>query len=157
MATVNDFMKGQEDVRKEKEVRKAAIYAKTSWMLAEDEDVMASRIADAYSIIEKNPDMELSGVYTDEQCDGIALMRPEFMKMLDDILAGDIDVIVVSNLGTISSNLIELCYLLLEIFPEMGVKVEFDYASLDCDKDDDISCLIDAMGRYSSYRADMNR
>lgn len=138
-------------MKTENTCRKAAIYARTSWMTAENEDIMASRIVEANNIIEDNPDMELAGVYTDEGCDGIALMRPQFIEMVEDIMKGDIDIIVVSDLGTISSNLIELCYLFLEIFPELGVKVEFGCACLDCDgADDDMCCLIDAMGKYAS-------
>lgn len=81
--------------------------------------------------------MEVADVYVDDGFDTIALQRPGFLNMLLDIMTGDVDTIVVDDIARISSNPLELAYILTDILPEVGADLAFRDISIETDSEDD--------------------
>ena len=106
---------------------KAVIYARTHSKenAREGEASIQDQITNAMAYIVEHPDLELVDSYADDGFDGVALQKPGFLEILDGIMAGEIDCIVVDDICRISSNMLELAYIMTDILPEMDGAADF--------------------------------
>lgn len=72
--------------------------------------------------IERQPDMELLGLYCDNGQTGTDFARPEFERLMQDIRAGRIDCIVVKDLSRFGRNYRETGNYLERVFPFLDVR-----------------------------------
>lgn len=72
--------------------------------------------------VNRQPDMQLISVYTDNGATGTNFARPGFEEMMDSIRRREIDCIVVKDLSRFGRNYIETGYYLEKIFPFLGLR-----------------------------------
>ena len=135
---------------------KALIYARTHQDAVDyaDEPGVEEQISRAMDIV-KDSDMLLADVYADEGFDGLALQRPGFLEMLDAIIAGEADVIVVDDICRISDNMLELAYLMTDILPEMDAGLAFKELSVQTDAPgQEMDNLMDVIKSYVEGKDD---
>ena len=59
--------------------------------------------------IQKNPEWELAGIYADDGITGTnTKKREEFNRMIQDCMAGDIDMIITKSISRFARNTLEL-------------------------------------------------
>ncbi len=107
---------------------------------ADDTRKKGNSLENQQSIIERylagQPDLQLSGVYTDTDKTGTNFNRPGFQQMLADIEAGKIGCIAVKDLTRFGRNAIDAGYYLEKYLPEKGVRfiaINDHYDSLEGD------------------------
>ena len=130
----------------------AVIYARTGSgdnnPLTIDEQIDA-----AMEFADSRNDVCVVDIIADEGFDGIALQRPGFMQIMEKMVAGEVDCIIVDDICRISSNAIELAYLMVDILPELDVEMFFGETTVDCDDPDNaFDCLMSVVETYSSAR-----
>lgn len=72
-------------------------------------------IIDSY--VKKNEDLELIEFYIDDGYSGTTFDRPEYKRMIEDILSGKVDTIIVKDLSRFGRNYIEVGNYIEQIFP----------------------------------------
>ena len=72
--------------------------------------------------VDREPSLELAGVYVDRHVSGTKFDRPEFNRMVADMRAGRIDCIVVKDLSRLGRNYLEAGDYIEKIFPFFGVR-----------------------------------
>jgi site-specific DNA recombinase len=103
---------------------KAVGYARVS---SEDKDhdisdsiINQSKIIERYA--EKNDDVKLINIYTDDGYTGTNFNRPSFIKMLSEIKSGEINCIIVKDLSRFGREIIQVCSYLQNTLPSLGVR-----------------------------------
>ena len=92
--------------RENKKVR-VAVYCRVSTKREEQEDSLEAQQAAYTELISLRSDWELVGVYTDSLSGLSAEKRSEFMKMIDEAMAGNIDRILCKSVSRFSRNVAE--------------------------------------------------
>ena len=110
-------------------VFKAAIYLRLS---QDDEKYDKGFKAESNSIsnqrlqikdfIDKNEDMEFAGEYADDGYSGINFERPAFKKMMEDVITGNINCIVVKDLSRFGRDYIDSGRYLQRVFPSLDIR-----------------------------------
>ena len=77
-------------------------------------------IIDSY--VKKNEDLELIEFYIDDGYSGTTFDRPEYKRMIEDILSGKVDTIIVKDLSRFGRNHIEADDYLENILPVYNVR-----------------------------------
>ena len=77
-------------------------------------------IIDSY--VKKNEDLELIEFYIDDGYSGTTFDRPEYKRMIEDILSGKVDTIIVKDLSRFGRNHIEADDYLENILPGYNVR-----------------------------------
>jgi len=72
--------------------------------------------------IDKNEDMELIEEYVDDGYSGINFERPAFKKMMEDVITGSINCIVVKDLSRFGRDYIESGRYLQRVFPSLDIR-----------------------------------
>ena len=72
--------------------------------------------------LEKNPELNLVGVYADDGYTGTNFDRPEMKRMMDDVEAGKIDCIVVKDLSRFGRERIETGTYIAKTFKKKGIR-----------------------------------
>ena len=72
--------------------------------------------------VDREPSLELAGMYVDRHVTGTKFDRPEFNRMISDMKAGMIDCIVVKDLSRLGRNYLEAGDYIEKIFPFFGVR-----------------------------------
>lgn len=72
--------------------------------------------------MEKHPELELYGEYSDDGWTGTNFDRPEFNRMLDDIRKGLVTCVVVKDLSRFGRDYIDCGKYIEKIFPQMGTR-----------------------------------
>lgn len=123
---------------------KAGIYARIS--VADGDDVsesIANQIKITMNYINHSEDLEYVKTYTDDGYTGQNFDRPGFRQMMEDAQAGLINCIIVKDLSRLGRNYLVVGKLLLEDFPEMGMRF---ISVIDCydnvAKNDDIELRV---------------
>lgn len=75
-----------------------------------------------YAFLEKHPELELYGEYSDDGWTGTNFDRPEFNRMLEDIRKGLITCVVVKDLSRFGRDYIDCGKYIEKIFPQMGIR-----------------------------------
>ena len=69
-----------------------------------------------------HPDIELVSTRIDDGYSGILFDRPDFQRMMDDIMAGRINCVIVKDLSRLGREYIETGRYLRQLFPSYGVR-----------------------------------
>lgn len=75
--------------------------------------------------IEANPEYEFVGVYGDEGMSGLNPNRPGLQKMLTDIRAGKIDLVLTKSISRLARNTVTVLSIVREL-EQLGVKIIFE-------------------------------
>ena len=68
------------------------------------------------------PDISFVKNYVDDGYSGMHFNRPAFQSMLEDLKCGIINCVIVKDVSRIGRDYLGACELLLETFPDMGVR-----------------------------------
>lgn len=91
--------------------------------------------------VKSQPDMELTGIFSDNGATGTNFDRPDFERMMEAVRCRDIDCIVVKDLSRFGRNYVETGYYLEKIFPFLDVRfvaVNDGYDTLKCANGDEM-------------------
>ncbi len=92
-------------------------------------------------------------IVADHEFDGVALQRPGFNQIMETLLAGEADCILVDDICRVSSNMIELAFIMVEVLPELFADMFFEGTSVDCDDpENSFECLMSVLESYSKAR-----
>ena len=69
-----------------------------------------------------HPDIELVSTRIDDGYSGVLFDRPDFQKMMDDIMAGKVNCVIVKDLSRLGREYIETGRYLRQLFPSYGVR-----------------------------------
>lgn len=72
--------------------------------------------------IDKNEEMELAGEYVDDGYSGINFERPAFKEMMEDVITGSINCIVVKDLSRFGRDYIDSGRYLQRVFPSLDIR-----------------------------------
>ena len=102
---------------------KAGIYTRISVTDGDDvSESIANQIKITMNYINHSVDLEYVKTYTDDGYTGQNFDRPGFRQMMEDAKTGLINCIIVKDLSRLGRNYLVVGKLLLEDFPEMGVR-----------------------------------
>lgn len=102
---------------------KAGIYTRISVPDGDDvSESIANQIQLAMNHIEHSEGLEYVKTYTDDGYTGLNFDRPGFRQMMQDVKAGLINCIIVKDISRLGRNYLAVGKLLLEDFPEMGIR-----------------------------------
>ncbi|MCI8938225.1 MAG: recombinase family protein [Lachnospiraceae bacterium] len=94
--------------------------------VAEGNRLVSNSISNQKALImdflKSHTEIEVHSVYADDGYSGVNFDRPEFMRMVADMRAGEIDCIVVKDLSRLGRNYLEAGDYLEKIFPFFGVR-----------------------------------
>ncbi len=72
--------------------------------------------------IDKNEDMELVSEYVDDGYSGINFERPSFKEMMEDVITGNINCIIVKDLSRFGRDYIDSGRYLQRVFPSLDIR-----------------------------------
>lgn len=72
--------------------------------------------------IDKHPDMKLFAEYVDDGYSGIHFERPSFKRMMEDVISGKVNCIVVKDLSRFGRDYIESGRYLQKVFPSLDIR-----------------------------------
>jgi len=84
--------------------------------------------------IEANPEYEFVGVYGDEGMSGLNPNRPGLQKMLTDIRAGKIDMVLTKSISRLARNTVTVLSVVREL-KQLGVKIIFEEEGIESGSD----------------------
>lgn len=106
--------------------KKVAAYARVSMETERLHHSLAAQVSYYSALIQKNPEWEYAGVYADEGVTGTATSgRSEFMRMLADCDAGEIDIILTKSISRFARNTVDLLKTVRHL-KDIGVEVRFE-------------------------------
>jgi DNA invertase Pin-like site-specific DNA recombinase len=117
--------------RENKKVR-VAVYCRVSTKKEEQEDSLEEQQTAYTELISLRSDWELVGVYADNLSGLSAEKRPEFMRMINEAMAGNIDRILCKSVSRFSRNVAE-CKKYADLLKIRNVTVEFERENLRTD------------------------
>lgn len=105
-------------------IYRTAVYARLSVEDSKnpDCDTIENQLSLVRSYVESMPYLRQTAEYIDNGVSGTRFDRPEFMRMVADMRAGEIDCIVVKDLSRLGRNYLEAGDYLEKIFPFFGVR-----------------------------------
>ena len=108
----------------EMKLYRTAVYARLSVEDSKnpDCDTIENQLSLVRNYIESKPYLRQTAEYIDNGVSGTRFDRPEFMRMVADMRAGEIDCIVVKDLSRLGRNYLEAGDYLEKIFPFFGVR-----------------------------------
>ena len=123
---------------------KTGIYTRISVPDGDDvSESIANQIKIIVNYINHSKDLEYVKTYTDDGYTGQNFDRPGFRQMMQDAKAGQINCIIVKDISRLGRNYLAVGKLLLEDFPEMGIRF---ISIIDCHdsiaKNDDIELRV---------------
>lgn len=138
---------------------KVAIYGRISSMKTElDASFMDMQLQILNEFVANHPDMELHDTYFDDGFSGTHFRRPNFTRMIDDMIAGKFNCIVVRDFSRLGRNYIDTSYYLYEVFPRYHIRfisILDNYDSLCSDPDAMIYSARNIMNDY--YVTDISK
>ena len=117
--------------RENKKVR-VAVYCRVSTKKEEQEDSLEEQQTAYTELISLRSDWELVGVYADNFSGLSAEGRPDFMRMINEAMAGNIDRILCKSVSRFSRNVAE-CKKYADLLRTRNVTVEFERENLRTD------------------------
>ncbi|MCD8380951.1 MAG: recombinase family protein [Lachnospiraceae bacterium] len=108
----------------EMKLYRTAVYARLSVEDSKnpDCDTIENQLSLVRNYVESKPYLRQTAEYIDNGVSGTRFDRPEFMRMVADMRAGEIDCIVVKDLSRLGRNYLEAGDYLEKIFPFFGVR-----------------------------------
>ena len=122
--------------KRENKKTRVAVYCRVSTEKGTQEDSLEMQREAYLSLIAIRSDWELEGVYSDSLSGLSADKRPEFMKMINSALAGNIDRILCKSVSRFSRNVAE-CKKYTDMLKLKNVTVEIEKENL---RTDDPTC-----------------
>ena len=108
-------------------------------------------------MIAENPEWEFAGLYADEGISGTrADKRPEFQKMINDCLAGKIDMIITKSVSRFARNTVE-CLEYVRMLKARGIGIFFEEQKIDTLKADSELYLVIYAGFAQSESESMSK
>lgn len=86
---------------------------------------LSAQVSYFSDLIQRNPEWEYVGVYSDEAMSGTKDNRENFMRMVEDCRAGKIDMIITKSLSRFARNTVTLLKIVREL-KDLGVDVYFE-------------------------------
>ena len=106
--------------------KKVAAYARVSTDMEDQKNSFKAQLEEYESRISKNPDWEFVELYSDEGISGTSTKHREgFLRMVDDAIAGKIDLILVKSISRFARNTVD-CLSIIREFRKHDVEVWFD-------------------------------
>jgi site-specific DNA recombinase len=106
--------------------KKVAAYARVSRDGERLLHSFSAQVSYYSALIQKNPDWEYAGVYSDEAITGTRIdVRDGFQKMLEDCEAGKIDIILTKSVSRFARNTVDLLNTVRHL-KDIGVEVRFE-------------------------------
>lgn len=140
---------------------RAGIYTRISVdKYGEKKESLATQKMVAESFISRHPDIELVRCYEDDGISGTKFDRDDFVAMLEDIKAGEINTVIVKDLSRFGRNLEEVSAYLEKIFPFMQVRfisVNDHYDSIDPECDNKMLGIMISNLANDMYAKDASR
>ncbi len=110
----------------ERDKTRVAAYCRVSTDKSEQEESFDTQVNYYQSMIGQNLRWEFAGVYADQGYTGTsAEHRPEFMRLIEDALAGQIDIIYTKSISRFARNVVD-CQTYTRKLKEIGVEVRFE-------------------------------
>lgn len=111
--------------------KKVAAYARVSKASEQLEHSLAAQISYYNELIQRNPEWEFAGVYTDDGITGTSTSkRKGFQQMVADADAGKIDIILTKSISRFARNTVNLLQTVRHL-KSIGVSVRFDREHID--------------------------
>lgn len=111
--------------------KKVAAYARVSMETERLHHSLSSQISYYSELIQKNPEWEYVGVYTDEAITGtIAKKRDEFQRLIADCETGKIDIVLTKSISRFAWNTVDLLKTVRHL-KELGISVRFEKENID--------------------------
>lgn len=103
---------------------RTAVYARLSVEDSKnpDCDTIENQLSLVRNFVESQPYLRQTAEYIDNGVSGTRFDRPEFMRMIADMRAGEIDCIVVKDLSRLGRNYLETGDYIEKIFPFFGIR-----------------------------------
>ncbi len=111
-----------------KEIRKLRVcaYARVSTDSEDQLNSYQAQIREFTQKINENDDWEFAGMYADEGISGTSIKkRKQFVKMIDDVRAGKIDLILTKSLSRFARNTVD-CLTIIKEFRKINVTIFFE-------------------------------
>ena len=106
------------------QVYKAAKYIRLSYM--DDKSNESNSVGNQRKLIEdfvsRHPEIELVSEKVDDGYSGVIFDRPAFKEMMDDIMEGKINCVIVKDLSRLGREYIETGRYMRRVFPAYGVR-----------------------------------
>ena len=135
-----------------KKVLNAVIYARTSREM-KDNLSLDEQIDKAMEFADSQDNICVVDIIADKNFSGIALQRPGFNQIIEMMMAGEVDCIIMDDICRLSSNMMELAYLMVDIIPEVEAEMFFGEITLDCEYPENAhDCLMSVIEAYSAAR-----
>ncbi|OOB77096.1 MAG: hypothetical protein BEN18_01910 [Epulopiscium sp. Nuni2H_MBin001] len=141
---------------------KAAIYLRLSF--TDDKSIESDSIINQRAIImdflQSHTDIEVVSEKVDNGYSGLVFDRPEFKEMMDDIVSGKIDCVVVKDLSRLGREYIETGEYLRKTFPKYGVRFIAVTDNIDTIKDRELGGKLDVTLKTlmnDSYSRDISK
>ncbi len=107
----------------------------------ETDESLQTQMAMLYQYINRHPDLELAGSYSDNGYTGTNFERPEFARLMGDVHKGKIQCIVVKDLSRFGRDYLETGYYLETLFPRLNVRFIAVTDDFDSIRDEDRNSL----------------
>ena len=101
---------------------KVALYTTISNVAKGENNTVASQREMLEEYMKSHPDMEFYDAYADNAFIGLLFERPEFMRMMKDIISGKINCVIVKDLSYLSRHYMEFEIFLNQITTKYKVR-----------------------------------
>lgn len=123
-------MKKITEIKKMKPVlperKKVAAYCRVSMETERLHHSLSAQVSRYSELIQSNPQWEFAGIYADEGISGTkAEKRPEFMRLIADCDAGQIDIVLTKSISRFARNTVDLLETVRHL-KDIGVEVRFE-------------------------------
>ena len=113
------------NIARENEKLKVVAYCRVSTKLESQKSSIEAQINYYTRLIEENLKWENAGVYIDYGSRCRIKGRPEFSKMIENALSGEIDLIITKSISRFSGNTVDMLVVIREL-KEKGIEVYFE-------------------------------
>ncbi len=107
----------------------------------ETDESLQTQMSMLHEYINRHPDLELAGSYSDNGYTGTNFERPEFVRLMGDVRKGKIQCIVVKDLSRFGRDYLETGYYLETLFPHLNVRFIAVTDDFDSTRDEDRNSL----------------
>lgn len=103
---------------------RAALYARLSFETeyAKESDTLDTQIALMKNFVEDSDDIVVADIYSDASVSGTSFNRPEFDRMMNDIKAGRVNMVITKDLSRLGRNYLETGNFIERVFPFLHVR-----------------------------------
>ena len=106
--------------------KRVAAYARVSMESDRLDHSLSAQISYYNDLIQKNPEWDLAGIYTDSFISGTKVeRRAEFQRMIRDCDDGKIDIILTKSISRFARNTVDLLNTVRHL-KELGIEVQFE-------------------------------